>query len=93
MADRALVRVSYLKPAEEYAAMLGEEVGDMLSPVFLFGSTGGGDFTAESDIDLLPVVGPLSDDDGLRHRMFNGIRIPPPRRRRPPILAGWATRQ
>lgn len=75
MLDRGLVRQWYIGLVTEYAGMLETSLGDRLYSVCLFGSIGRGDFTAESDVDVIVVADGLPADIGLRYSMFNELRM------------------
>lgn len=54
------------RTAEEFASDIRGEFGDRVRRIRLYGSTARGDWTPESDIDVLVLLDSLSDEDGER---------------------------
>ncbi|MGQ9782340.1 MAG: nucleotidyltransferase domain-containing protein [Nitrososphaeria archaeon] len=69
------IKSIYIKSINEYVHEIRKELGQSLLSVCLFGSLARGDFTEESDIDLLVVAEGLPEDVGKRHSLFTRIRM------------------
>jgi predicted nucleotidyltransferase len=68
------IKNTYMKLVNEYVNEIKEVLGGKLVSVCLFGSIARGDFTQESDIDLLIIAKNVPDDVGRRHSLFREAR-------------------
>ncbi|MBC7091878.1 MAG: nucleotidyltransferase domain-containing protein [Nitrososphaeria archaeon] len=68
------IKSTYLKLVKEYMDEIKEALNGKLVSVCLFGSIARGDFTRESDIDLLIIAKNVPDDVGRRHSLFRESR-------------------
>ncbi|MGB9728166.1 MAG: nucleotidyltransferase domain-containing protein [Nitrososphaeria archaeon] len=68
------IKNTYLKLVNEYVNEIKKVLDGKLVSVCLFGSIARGDFTRESDIDLLIIAKNVPDDVGRRHSLFREAR-------------------
>lgn len=69
------IKDAYMKLVNEYVNMIKEILSQNLISVCLFGSIARGDFTQESDIDILIVAKNLPEDVGRRHSLLTEARL------------------
>ncbi len=69
------IKDAYIKLVKEYINIIERTLGQNLVSVCLFGSIARGDFTQESDIDILIVAKNLPEDVGKRHSLFTEARL------------------